>query len=131
MHYRTAETYAKYKAYHDQADKDDSCLFCTKEPLKENYSFKYWKVLPNDFPYDAVADVHDMIVPKRHFASDFEMTPEERAEFLEIKKDILPVWGKYDSMLENFIRNRNVHHYHIHLLKYKTDPENGGVPVNE
>lgn len=77
--------------------------------------FKYWRVIANDFPYDAVATTHDLLVPKRKFAEIVEATKEEKEELDNLIKEYL--CETYDMYLVNFNKGRTVQdHYHIHLL---------------
>ncbi len=92
------------------------CPLCPLAPLKE---FVYWKIVSNDFPYDRVASLHHMIIPKRH-GIEHELTPEERAELLDIKHSALDVG--YDDILEPTPRNKSVPgHFHLHLIIWKDE----------
>lgn len=58
------------------------CALCAKEPIQE---FTHWKIVSNNFPYDRIAELHNMIVPVRHCAEE-ELTQEELTEYASIKK---------------------------------------------
>ena len=78
---------------------------------------EHWVVIPNRFPYDNVFTKHNMIVPKRVFARENEMTVEELND-LEGLKDTLD--AEYDGIMENLMGGRSVNkHYHLHLLRWK------------
>ena len=80
------------------------------------YEYDHWVVIPNRFPYDAIFTVHDLLVPKRHFAYVRDATDEERHEYYQIKKQ-LDQDDTYESIIENFSRSRSVDtHFHAHLV---------------
>jgi diadenosine tetraphosphate (Ap4A) HIT family hydrolase len=95
------------------------CDFCAEMPQDKKKMFTHWKIFKNIFPYDRIAEEHDLLVPKRHFRSEAEMTPEEREELVHIKTHLLPKKKTYDVIWENFSHLRSVAHYHIHLLCIK------------
>jgi len=124
MDFRTKETLAKYYAFikeRKSAGGTPPCRFCKEILPDEKYSFKYWKILHNNFPYDNIAELHDMLIPKRHFADETEMNADEREELIDIKVRIIPGMQAYDTMIENFKKMRSMEHYHIHLIKLKID----------
>lgn len=124
MNFRTKETYDIYKAFceiHKDKKHPSMCHLCGKIKDEQNLTFAYWKILANDFPYDRIAQKHDLLVSRRHFAEEFEMNEEERRELVEIKTRVLPEMQVYDTMIENFKKLRSVEHYHIHLIKLKDE----------
>jgi diadenosine tetraphosphate (Ap4A) HIT family hydrolase len=79
--------------------------------------FEHWYLIENLFPYDKIATVHHLLIPKREVAFGEPMLPGEEEELLRIKKELAP---EYDAMTENFPRNQSVPgHFHLHLLVYK------------
>lgn len=108
----------KYRKYR-QSEENSKCNFCIDEPVNIDHVFTHWKILKNIFPYDMIAEHHDLIIPKRHFHSESEMTPQERAELIYIKTELLPVKKKYDIVWENFPHLRSVEHYHVHIIRFK------------
>ena len=109
--WRSKKIHEAYKKYHDELLETDQCPLCGAITLQE---FKHWKIVPNKFPYDGVAEVHDMVVSKRH-VSWGELTDEEREELIELKKTVL--CEKYDMLFEAFPKNRSVPgHFHQHLI---------------
>jgi len=112
---RTKKTHEKYLAYRKNGGLENGCVLCERESLKE---FNLWRVIKNEFPYDAVAEVHNMLVPKRH-TKEAGLTDEERRELLEIKE------GEYIAENYNFILEATVGvksipaHFHLHLAKIK------------
>lgn len=109
--FRSDEMSSQYRAYRDAGGLNE-CVLCTKPSLKE---FTHWRILKNDFPYDLVAEKHDMIVPKRHVKEDW-LTDEEKSELFSIKEDNLI--KNYDFTLEAFGKSIP-EHFHLHLIVIK------------
>jgi diadenosine tetraphosphate (Ap4A) HIT family hydrolase len=111
---RTETADKEYKDYRATWAPDAPCVLCTEKPLQ---TFKHWKILKNNFPYDRIADVHDMILPIRH-SEESEITAEEWAEYQEIKAKVLH--DKYEYFIEAVNRKKSVPaHFHIHLIVTK------------
>lgn len=123
MHLRRKKTLEKYHAYRQIQKKKTECRFCIDEPTDKKRIFVHWKILKNIFPYDRIAVEHDLLIPKRHFCEESEMTNEEKEELVRIKTKILPKNKKYDMIWENFSHMRSVAHYHVHLLQIKYGDE--------
>lgn len=88
----------------------------TQEENRTEYD--HWVIIPNRYPYDTIFSVHDLLIPKRHFAFIREATDEERHEYYAIKKQ-LDKEGKYESIIENFTNSRSVNkHFHAHLVHW-------------
>ncbi len=87
-----------------------------EKPIKE---FKYWLIIENEFPYDAIAELHHMLVPKRSVAFDWDLlSREELEEYNFIRKEYLP--ELYELIWENLPKNRTIpEHFHVHLLRLK------------
>ena len=109
--FRKPETAAAYLKHRMQPDWNTPCVLCERKPL---HSFKYWKVITNDFPYDAIASRHDLLVTLQH-TTDKQLTPEELQELQEIKTDHIS--KKYDYMMESMPGNKTIpEHHHLHLI---------------
>ncbi len=81
--------------------------------------YTHWYIIPNLFPYDNVAEVHDMLVPKRVFGTLSEANNSERREYETICAQ-LETEGYYDSLIANFSKHRSVcKHLHLHLIVWK------------
>ncbi|MFA5831138.1 MAG: HIT domain-containing protein [Candidatus Paceibacterota bacterium] len=120
MQFRKKRTLEKYRAYKEKNKKEKpKCDFCLDEPSDKKLVFAHWKILKNIFPYDRIAEEHDLLIPRRHFSEESEMTAEEREELVFIKTRLLPKKKKYDLVWENFSHMRSVSHYHVHLLRAK------------
>ena len=110
----------------------EDCLFCTDLPVAfENELAKaFWDKFP-------VSKGHLLIVPKRHAATYFDLSPEEKQaidQLLTAGKDYLA--QHYQPYGYNIGANcgesagQTVFHCHIHLIpRYQGDIENpkGGV----
>lgn len=111
---RTPATFQKYSSNPKRSAEE--CFICTAPALETYY---LWKLVKNDFPYDAVARAHVMLVPKRHIATGEELFGAERLELDSIKRTLNSL-GAYDAAIENFTIGRTFQpHYHLHLVKWK------------
>jgi len=80
--------------------------------------FKEWRVINNRFPYDTIAKVHHLLVPKRQFVNMLDMNEYERAELDGLLAHELG--ETYDMIAYNFPKNQSVKswlHYHLIVLK--------------
>lgn len=106
---RTPEMWEKYNQFMDASKDLTTC------PLIQ--SWKYWVLVENEFPYDAITEKHHMLVPIRKFAESGEMKINEWLEFFNIKKELQ---NEYNCFLENTKKGRSVPTlYHLHLLSWK------------
>ena len=69
---RSKETMQRYrewskenKGYHDK----NPLQHLMDKPIKR---FEHWLIIENEFPYDAIAETHHMLVPKRELPFDWE-----------------------------------------------------------
>lgn len=89
-------------------------------PLSEIPSlidYEYWRVVANDYPGDNTFSTHDMIVPRRVFATEDEMSLAEFTELRAIKHELR---NQYQVFYENTLQNRSIlNHYHIHAVRIK------------
>lgn len=108
---RTKEGEEKYAAYKARGGLGKVCALCSKKALMD---FKFWRIVPNDFPYDRIASVHHMLIPHRH-VEESGFTPEEHREFLELKSQHLN--ENYGYLIEATHRTKSVpEHFHVHLI---------------
>ena len=109
--FRTKESESKYQKYIENGGLLNGCALCRANSIKE---FDHWRIIANDFPYDEIAETHDMVVLKRH-ASDTEINEEERLE-LDILKDSY-IKEHYKYILEPTKGGKTIPgHLHLHLL---------------
>jgi diadenosine tetraphosphate (Ap4A) HIT family hydrolase len=114
--FRTQDTHDAYEADKRAGGLMHGCRFCEASTI---YDFTYWRVIPNKYPYDAVADEHTMLVPKRH-AVERQLTDEERAELLVIKGSAYA--ERFTYLLESLHSKTSVmQHYHLHFIKAKDE----------
>jgi diadenosine tetraphosphate (Ap4A) HIT family hydrolase len=112
---RTPETWARYQ----HAEKEEGCFICNRLKTAPIREFEYFAIIENKFPYDAVAEVHHMLVPKRHGATRDRCTGDEAQEMWAIGRE-LDEEGFYDSKVENFaVAQSQPSHYHLHLVRWK------------
>src|SRR3990167_824040 len=111
---RTPEQQAKYDEYIAEGNLDKGCGLCERRSLRD---FGRWRIIDNIFPYDRIAKVHHMIIPKRH-VKEADLTYEELEELRQIKEEHLQ--GDYDLIIEATHRTRSIPgHFHIHLVVFK------------
>jgi hypothetical protein len=113
---RTQKNDKKYKKYFKYLkDKKKGCPLCERKTLK---SFKYWKIMKNDFPYDKIAKKHQMIVPRRHVVEN-KLNLKELAELKKIKNNFIHK-ARYDYIIEATNINKSLpNHFHLHLILLK------------
>ena len=114
-------------------DPNNPCLFCT-DPQGVS--------LDSEFAYSAldtygVSPGHTLVIPKRHVASFFELTPEEVADCMKLindeKKNIDEEYAPNGYNIGVNIgpaAGQSILHVHIHIIpRYEGDVENpqGGV----
>jgi len=86
----------------------------SKRIIKE---YDHWVVIPNFFPYDALSDVHNMLLPKRKFPNLSDASKDELVELEAIKPDLAET---YDTILENLGSTRSIGAwFHFQLIKWK------------
>jgi hypothetical protein len=107
--YRSPETEKRYRAFLATVP-EDMCLLCRKPSKRE---FTHWRIVENSFPYDRIARVHDMLLPKEHKA-EHELSHEEWLEYNTLKHGIVD--ENYQFILEATSSNKSVpKHFHVHL----------------
>ena len=111
---RTQECEERYKKLIVTGYLDSGCRLCEAPSLKD---FERWKIIRNDFPYDLIAQVHDMIVPKRH-VKESNLSEEEKKEYGEIKATY--VENEYEFIMEPTLKLKSIpEHFHLHLVVVK------------
>ena len=116
INFRIPQTALAYREAIHRGLLQGSCVLCSKPSLE---AFIHWKILPNDYPYDEIAEVHHMIVPVRH-VTEQNLTSEEREELEKIREEY--IHPNYDYILEGTQKTKTVPaHYHLHLIVIKKD----------
>lgn len=111
---RTPETWKRYQ----NAPKLEGCFLCTESgDIVKRY--KFWFIVENAYPYDAVAEIHHMLVPKEHMCNEEGLTEAMTDEANEIMEE-LEEKGVYDCFMRNLtVAQSHPTHLHYHLLKWK------------
>ncbi|PIQ91424.1 MAG: hypothetical protein COV70_03815 [Parcubacteria group bacterium CG11_big_fil_rev_8_21_14_0_20_39_22] len=111
---RSKEAEEEYREHKENGGLSKGCPLCSEKILKE---FKHWKILKNRFPYDRIAQDHDMIVSMRH-VKEGELTDEEFIELREIKNNF--VFDSYQYVIESSMKQKSIpEHFHLHLVNTK------------
>lgn len=119
---RTKETMDKYdeitKKRQENGGKADCFTDWERNLIKE---FKYWVIIENEFPYDAIATTSHMISTKREVRLDWNLlNDDEIKEFEDIKENYLH--DNYDVLWENLPKGQSIPgHFHLHLLVLKRE----------
>jgi len=109
---RTKETHDAYEIVRTTQNFKENCPLCSeKEVICE---FTHWKLVRNLYPYDKVAEIHDMIVPKHHVTEE-ELTGDEEHELFELKHTFLN--ENYILLIEALKNSKSIPaHFHLHLI---------------
>ncbi|MCR4328353.1 MAG: DUF3605 domain-containing protein [Patescibacteria group bacterium] len=111
---RTNKMYEKYVRFIHKGGLREECVLCTKKPIK---SFRYWRIIMNDFPYNRITNIHHMIVPKRHTV-EAKLTKKEREELQKLKMRY--VSPNYTFIMEASHKDKSIpSHFHLHLVVIK------------
>ena len=114
-------------------DPNDPCLFCT-DPRGVSIQHELAYSARDSYP---ASPGHTVIIPRRHVASFFDLTPEEVAACMGlIKEEKIIIDEEFNPDGYNIGVNvgpaagQSIFHVHIHIIpRYKGDVENpqGGV----
>ena len=114
-------------------DPNDPCLFC-KDPRGVSLQHELAFSARDSYP---ASPGHTLVIPRRHVASFFELTPEEVAACMGIVKEEkklldteFPPDGYNIGVNVGQAAGQSIFHVHIHIIpRYKGDVENpqGGV----
>jgi diadenosine tetraphosphate (Ap4A) HIT family hydrolase len=107
---RSDAMHTKYLTY----PKDPN--FMKNAPSIKDY--QYWRIIENKFPYDTIAKVHHLLVPRRQVSRYDLMTTQELTEYEGLLLNVLP--QDYDMILLNFPKAQSVKDWlHFHLIIVK------------
>ena len=114
-------------------DPNNPCLFC-KDPRGVSLDHELAYSARDSY---AVSPGHTLVIPKRHVASFFDLTPDEIAACMElINEEKMRIDAEFNPDGYNIGVNvgpaagQSIFHVHIHVIpRYKGDVENpqGGV----
>lgn len=99
---------------------DEPCIFCNPDPDDVLFTNDRWYARADKYP---VADGHTLLIPFRHVASFFDLSPDERATFFEIV-DRARAWLEERCSLDGYNIGVNVGsaagqavmHCHVHVI---------------
>lgn len=113
--WRTAEMHDRYVSEREaDVQADDYCPLCAAETIR---SFEHWRIIPNKYPYDAVARTHDQLVPKRHTDGE-DLSVDELSELKTLKIGALN--ESYTYVVEALPGAKSIPgNFHLHLLTPK------------
>ena len=105
-------------------DPNNPCLFCTARDVTRDNALAY--ATRDTYP---VSPGHTLIIPRRHCADFFELTPEELAACMELlvaEQRALAAAGKPDGynvgVNVGLAGGQSIHHVHLHLIpRYNGD----------
>jgi diadenosine tetraphosphate (Ap4A) HIT family hydrolase len=111
------------------------CRFCTSIASRVILSNALAVAIRDAFP---VTPLHSLVIPRRHVADYFGLTPEEREACAELMHQLRTDILKEDPRVDGFnigmnvgeVAGQTIFHSHIHLIprrKGDTDNPRGGV----
>jgi galactose-1-phosphate uridylyltransferase len=109
--WRTQQTQDRYQTERQEEVKNDTCPLCTDNSIAE---FIHWRIIPNKYPYDAIASKHTMIIPKEHLRES-ELSQAALDELDVLKRTTLN--EEYLYIIEALPKTKSIPgHFHLHLL---------------
>lgn len=114
---RTRQTWERYQ--NTPKHKEGYCFMCQLADVVIIKQFEHWYIIENQYPYDTVAEIHHLLVPRDHIAKAERLTPQCTEEAATIMEAI-EAEGFYDCFISNFpVGQSQKQHFHIHLVKWK------------
>ncbi len=112
--FRSKENQDSYDEHRKNGHLDNGCVLCAEASLQE---FIHWRIIPNEFPYDRISEVHHMLIPKRH-VQETELTEAEITELMVVKHNQLN--ANYMYVIEALPGMKSIpQHFHLHLIVAK------------
>lgn len=109
---RSEEGAKAYEIAQQTMPKTEGCRLCNDPETITDY--KYWRLVPNRFPYDRYFSKSEMLVSKRH-VDERGLTSEEMSELYNLKTELAE---EYDLIFENMPKQKSIpHHIHYHLVE--------------
>lgn len=116
---RTAEMEGIYR---EAKQRDDLIPLDEEAPILQ---WKYWKLIYNRFPYDAVFAEHEMLVPLTPVRTRDQLSFGAVVELNTILNELA---NQYDIVFENLPRKRSIKAlYHLHLCRYHNKRSDTGL----
>lgn len=110
---KTENTYKKYRA----GGYAKECGLCKKDKKEVIKEFKHWRILDNLFPWDRIAKINHLLIPKKHIVEK-ELTENARKELILIKSTYIN--DNYEVMAEAAHKVKSIpEHFHMHLIVTK------------
>ena len=114
---------------------EDSCPFCDLDSARVLEDNEHAEALRDGYP---VTELHTLVIPKRHVATYFDLTDEERQSIHELLQSQQEKIEAEDKSVQGFnigwncgeVAGQTVFHAHVHLIpRREGDVENprGGV----
>jgi hypothetical protein len=115
MNFRSEKTFKAYEDYKKvNPFQPNSCPLCEKPALRE---FTHFRIVNNNFPYDKIAAVHHMIVPRVHL-EEKDLTLEMYQELVYLKETYIN--DNYSHIIEALPKNKSIpNHFHLHVIEAK------------
>jgi hypothetical protein len=114
---RTKKMQDKYQRYKKTHFRDGQCSLCNKSRTATIKNFKHWRIVKNLFPWDRIARIHHMIIPKRHVVYE-ELSALEKRELDRLRPRYLN--DHYWVIAEATHRKKSIPgHFHLHLMVLK------------
>lgn len=83
-------------------------------PLLE---WTYWKLIPNDFPYDLAYQISHMLLTKEAAPDWDDLSAEAKEEYYDIRREYLK--PQYSQIIENCPALRSYPtRFHLHAVKF-------------
>jgi diadenosine tetraphosphate (Ap4A) HIT family hydrolase len=112
---RSAEQWTRYEKYKADGGLRGECPLCAEPRSIE--SFDHWRIIHSEFPYDRIARVHHMVVPKRH-VDERGLSTEEKEELGRVKEKY--IYDNYEFVIEASLKTKSIpEHFHLHLIIVK------------
>lgn len=114
---RTKKTTEKYKKHKASLPSPNNCGLCKKDKKEIIKEFKHWRILDNLFPWDRIAKINHLLVPKKHIMEK-HLTENARKELIFIKSTYIN--DNYEVMAEAAHKIKSIpEHFHMHLIVTK------------
>ncbi len=94
----------------------NGCPLCEEVTLQE---FEHWRLVANEYPYDRIAEIHHMLIPKAH-VDQVGVSSLAWQEYAALKETFIS--ENYGYILETTHKNKSVpRHFHVHLIVVKEE----------